>query len=69
MIGIVIGVLAILLGGKAFTATGLPLTKAKNLTGTTAKVIGTICILIGALLILDGALGTLGLFSRIGTAG
>jgi hypothetical protein len=34
MIGIILGVLSIGLGAKAFTPKGLPLSKTKDLTGT-----------------------------------
>jgi hypothetical protein len=54
MLGILIGVFAILLGAKAFTPKGLPLTRKKHLTGTTAKIVGVACILVGALFIIDG---------------
>jgi hypothetical protein len=57
MLGIVLGVFTILLGAKAFTPTGLPLTSKKNLTGGGAKAIGVICILLGVFFILDGLLG------------
>ncbi len=69
MIGIVIGVLAILLGLKAFTPAGLPLTKDKNLTGTSAKVIGVICCLIGAAFIADGIFGTAKILSMFSGRG
>ena len=58
MIGIILGVFTILLGAKAFTPQGLPLTSTKHLTGTTAKVIGVVCILLGTLMIVEGAIGT-----------
>jgi hypothetical protein len=59
MIGIILGVLSIGLGAKAFTPKGLPLSKTKDLTGPWAKVIGVFCILLGVLFILDGAFGTM----------
>lgn len=58
MFGIVLGILAILLGATAFTANGLPLTKTKNLTGTPARVIGVICVLFGMLLVAEGIWST-----------
>ena len=58
MIGVILGVFAILLGAKAFTPKGLPLSSTRNLTGTTAKVIGVVCILLGVLFIVDGVFGT-----------
>lgn len=57
MLGIILGAFTIALGAKAFTPAGLPLSKTKNLTGTTAKVIGVICMLLGVTFILDGAFG------------
>lgn len=56
MLGIVLGIFVILLGLKAFTEKGIPLTRQKNLTGAGAKVIGVICVLLGLLFIADGAL-------------
>ncbi len=47
MIGVILGAFTILLGVKAFTPSGLPLTRSKNLTGATAKVVGVVCILLG----------------------
>ena len=69
MLGIILGVFTILLGAKAFSRTGLPLTKTRNITGTTGKVIGVICILLGVLLIVDGVFGAstiLSLLSKLG---
>ena len=63
MIGIILGVFTILLGAKAFTRTGLPLTSTKRLTGTTAKVIGVVCIFLGALFISGGSAGPAKLFA------
>ena len=54
MIGIVLGIAAILLGLKGFTPAGLPLTKKKRLTGTTAKILGALCLLLGLALLADG---------------
>jgi len=54
MIGILIGVGAILLGAKGFTREGLPLTSKKRLTGTGAIVVGVICVLIGLAFIAEG---------------
>jgi hypothetical protein len=64
MLGIIIGVLAILLGIKAFTPKGLPLTNTRNLTGMTAKIIGVACIVLGILFILDGLISTSRIISR-----
>jgi hypothetical protein len=54
MFGIVIGIAAILLGLRGFSRDGLPLTRKKRLTGTTAKVVGALCLLIGLAFIADG---------------
>ena len=56
MLGLALGVFTILLGAKAFTEKGLPLSREKNLTGTTAKVIGVVCILLGLAFCADGFL-------------
>ena len=47
VVGFLIGLAALVLGGKGFSETGLPLTGKKNITGTPAKVIGVICVVIG----------------------
>lgn len=57
MLGIILGIFTILLGAKAFTPAGIPWSKTKNLTGTTAKVIGVVCIALGVLFIVDGVFG------------
>jgi hypothetical protein len=57
MLGIILGVFTIILGMKGFTSAGIPLTKTKNVTGTTAHVIGIITIGLGALFILEGTYG------------
>ena len=44
---LILAFIAISLGLKGFSENGLPLTKKKNLTGKTAKIIGTVCIIIG----------------------
>jgi hypothetical protein len=54
MIGIFIGIGAILLGLRGFSRDGLPLTSKKRLTGTGAKVIGALCLLAGLAFIADG---------------
>ena len=63
MLGIILSLFVIGLGAKAFTPAGLPLSKTRNLTGTTAKVIGVICILLGILFIVDGVFSTLRIVS------
>ena len=59
IIGFALGIAAILLGMKGFTREGLPLSKKKNLTGTTAQIIGVCCILLGAFFIVASALGVI----------
>jgi hypothetical protein len=54
MLGILIGLLPIGLGIKAFTRDGLPLTRSKTLKGAAAKAIGVICILVGVAFIAEG---------------
>jgi fructose-1,6-bisphosphatase/inositol monophosphatase family enzyme len=68
MLGLFLGPLAALLGIKAFTTTGLPLTRTVNVTGATAKVIGAICIALGLALIVDGIYGAF-VISRSNEAG
>ena len=63
MIGIVLGVLTIILGAKAFTPKGLPVTSKQNLTGKPAKIIGVICIILGALFFIEGLFGTARIFA------
>jgi hypothetical protein len=57
MLGIILGVFTIILGAKGFTSTGIPLSKTKNLTGTSAHVIGIITILLGVMFIIEGTFG------------
>ena len=47
ILGVAVGIGAILLGLKGFTRDGLPFTKSKRITGTSAKVIGVACIVVG----------------------
>ena len=61
MFEIIIGVAAIVLGLNAFSPSGLPWTRQKNLTGNTAKILGVVCILIG---IGFFAMAAMGLLSR-----
>lgn len=63
LLGIILGIFVIILGAKAFTPKGLPLTKEKNLTGTPAKVIGIICILLGLAFIADGVFASFSIWS------
>jgi hypothetical protein len=66
MLGLILGVFVILLGAKAFTEKGIPLTKEKNLTGTTAKIIGVVCILLGIAFIADGVLASFSIIKLLG---
>ena len=69
MLGLILGVFVILLGAKAFTPAGIPLTKEKNLTGTTAKIIGVVCILLGVAFLADGLLASFSIFSLLSGGG
>jgi phosphate/sulfate permease len=51
IIGIAIGVGAIILGAKGFSPAGLPLTGSKRITGNAAKIVGGICIFVGLIFI------------------
>lgn len=51
IIGIAIGIGAIILGAKGFKPEGLPFTNSKRITGTPARIVGVICILIGLVFI------------------
>jgi hypothetical protein len=55
LVGVVIGIVAILIGAKGFTSAGLPLNKRRNITGVPGKLIGICCIAFGVL-----ALGFIG---------
>jgi uncharacterized membrane protein YccC len=57
MLSFVLAVFVILLGAKAFTKNGIPLTRSKNLHGIGGKVCGVLCFLLAAFLIIDGLLG------------
>ena len=57
IIGIAVGIAALLLGAKGFSKDGLPFTNTKRLTGTGAKIIGAICILIGVVFIAGAVYG------------
>jgi hypothetical protein len=57
MLSWVLAVFVILLGAKAFTKDGIPLTRTKNLHGIGGIVCGILCFLFAAFLILDGILG------------
>ena len=69
LLGIILGIFVILLGAKAFTPKGLPLTKEKNLTGTPAKVIGVVCIVLGVAFIADGVLASFSIINLLGGGG
>ncbi len=69
MLGLVLGVFVVVLGAKAFTPAGIPLTREKNLTGVSAKVIGVICLLFGGSLVLSGLFSFLNIVSVLGGAG
>jgi len=66
MLGLILGVFVILLGVKAFTPSGIPFTREKNLTGVTAKIIGGVCILLGVAFFVGGVLSTLSVLNILG---
>jgi hypothetical protein len=57
IIGIAIGIGALILGAKGFSKDGLPFTSNKRLTGTGARIVGVICILIGLVFIAGNIYG------------
>jgi hypothetical protein len=59
VLGVALGVVAIVIGVQGFTARGLPLTAKKRLIGPPAKVVGVCCIALGCLMILAGLAGIL----------
>lgn len=65
MLGLILGVFVVLLGAKAFTENGIPLTKEKNMTGATAKTIGAVCILLGLAFIADGVLASFSILNLL----
>ena len=65
MLGIILGVFVIILGAKAFSPTGIPLTREKKLTGTAAKIIGAVCIVLGVAFIADGVLASFSIWNLL----
>lgn len=61
MLSWILAVFVFALGSKAFSKTGIPLTRTKNLHGVSGKVCGVMCILLGLFLVVDGFLS----FARI----
>ena len=57
MLSWILAVFVFLLGAKAFTKAGIPLTKTKNLQGVGGKICGVLCILLGLFLVFDGLFG------------
>jgi len=57
MLSLILAGFVILLGAKAFSKDGIPLTRSKNLQGTGGKICGVLCFLLAAFLIFDGLLG------------
>ncbi len=66
MLGLILGVFTVILGLKAFSEEGIPLTRTKNLKGGGAKAIGVICIVLGVLFFVSGLISTFGLMARFG---
>lgn len=58
MLGIPLGILTVVLGIKAFTPGGLPLTRSRSLHGGGAKATGAICIFVGLIFVADGTFAT-----------
>ena len=56
MLSWILAIFVIMLGAKAFTRDGIPLTREKNLHGTKAKICGILCFLFAAFLVIDGLL-------------
>jgi len=69
MLGLVLGVFVIILGAKAFTPNGLPLTKNKQLTGTSAMIVGVVCIVFGVALIADGLFASFSIINLLSGSG
>ena len=57
MLSWVLAVFVVLLGAKAFTKDGIPLTRTRNLHGVGGKICGILCFLLAAFLLFDGLLG------------
>ena len=49
-----LGIASILLGARAFSSSGLPITRSTNISGLRAKLIGITCITFGVLAIFVG---------------
>lgn len=57
MLSWILAVFVFILGAKAFTKDGIPLTRTKKLQGKAGIICGVLCILLGLLLVFDGLLG------------
>ncbi|MCC9607513.1 hypothetical protein LOC68_12365 [Blastopirellula sp. JC732] len=51
MIAVLLGVIFLSIGVRAFTKTGLPLAPGLSITGVAAKVVGVCCCLLGCAII------------------
>lgn len=65
MISWLLAIAVFVLGAKAFTPAGIPLTREKSLHGTPGIICGVACILLGLLLVLDGLFGLAGVFHAL----
>ena len=57
MLSWILAVFVFLLGLKAFTPDGIPLTRNKSLHGLGGKICGILCLLFSGLLVIDGIFG------------
>lgn len=57
MISWILAIFVFMLGAKAFTKEGIPLTKTKKLQGPGGKICGVLCVLLGMFLMFDGLFG------------
>ncbi len=65
MLGLIFGPLALILRLKGFSEAGMPFTKTRRITGTTAKIIGLFCVLLGVLMTLGGVMSVIQIFGRL----
>ena len=57
MISWILAIFVFMLGAKAFTKEGIPLTQTKKLQGPGGKICSVLCILLGLFLVFDGLFG------------
>jgi MFS superfamily sulfate permease-like transporter len=56
MLSWILAIFVFILGAKAFTKDGIPLTRTKKLQGTGGMICGILCMLLGLVFVLDGLL-------------